>query len=40
MSIAHKFNNPGGLYFVSIATVGWIDVLKEKIEILELQQCH
>ena len=26
MSRAHKFNNPGGLYFVSFATVGWIDV--------------
>lgn len=26
MSRAYKFNNPAGLYFVSFATVGWIDV--------------
>ncbi|MFN0291578.1 hypothetical protein [Pedobacter helvus] len=26
MSIKYKFSNPEGLYFVSFAVVGWIDV--------------
>ncbi len=31
MSRAYKFNNPAGLYFVSFATVGWIDVFTREI---------
>ncbi len=36
MSTAYKFNNPTGIYFISIATVEWIDVFtrKEYIEIV------
>jgi len=26
MSRKYKFKNPEGLYFISFATVGWIDV--------------
>jgi putative transposase len=26
MSTKYKFNDPKGIYFVSFATVGWIDV--------------
>jgi putative transposase len=26
MSRAHKFKNPEGLYFITFATVGWVDV--------------
>ena len=31
MSRAYKFHNPEGLYFISFATVGWIDVFTRKI---------
>jgi hypothetical protein len=27
MSRTYKFRNPDGIFFVSFATVGWIDVL-------------
>ena len=27
MSRKYKFHDPEGLYFISFATVGWIDVL-------------
>jgi hypothetical protein len=26
MSINYKFHNPEGLYFISFAVVGWLDV--------------
>ena len=28
MSRNYKFHNPEGLYFISFAVVGWLDVLK------------
>jgi hypothetical protein len=31
MSRAYKFRNPEGLYFISFATVGWIDVFTRRI---------
>lgn len=31
MSRKYKFNNPEGLYFISFATVGWIDVFTRNI---------
>lgn len=31
MSRAYKFHNPEGLYFVSFATVGWIDVFTRSL---------
>jgi REP element-mobilizing transposase RayT len=31
MSRKYKFRNPNGIYFVSFATVGWIDVLTRPI---------
>lgn len=31
MSRAWKFHNPNGLYFISFATVGWIDVFTRNI---------
>lgn len=30
MSRAYKFHNPEGLYFISFATVGWIDVFTRR----------
>lgn len=30
MSRAYKFHNPEGLYFVSFATVGWVDVFTRR----------
>ncbi|CAN5321234.1 transposase [soil metagenome] len=44
MSTAYKFNDPEGIYFISIATVEWIDVFsrKEYIEIVleSLKHCQ
>ncbi len=36
MSTAYKFSNPTGIYFISIATVEWVDVFtrKEYVEIV------
>ncbi len=31
MSRGYKFHNPEGLYFVSFATVSWIDVFTRKV---------
>jgi hypothetical protein len=31
MSRAYKFHNPEGMYFVTFATVGWIDVFTREI---------
>jgi REP element-mobilizing transposase RayT len=31
MSIKYKFNDPDGLYFISCATVGWIDLFTRRI---------
>lgn len=31
MSTKYKFHDPGGLYFVSFAVVGWIDVFTRRI---------
>ena len=28
MSRNYKFHNPEGLYFISFAVVGWLDILK------------
>ncbi|CAN5150076.1 hypothetical protein BH23BAC1_BH23BAC1_41080 [soil metagenome] len=35
MSTAYKFNNPRGIYFISMATVEWVDVFtrKEYVEV-------
>jgi hypothetical protein len=43
MSTAYKFSNPTGIYFISIATVEWVDVFtrKEYVEIVleSLKHC-
>jgi len=31
MSIKYKFNDPAGIYFVSFAVVGWIDVFTRAV---------
>lgn len=31
MSTKYKFNNPDGIYFVSFAVVGWIDVFTRQV---------
>ncbi|TAF77750.1 MAG: transposase [Bacteroidetes bacterium] len=31
MSRSYKFHNPAGMYFVSFATVGWIDVFTREV---------
>ena len=31
MSTKYKFNNPEGIYFVSFAVVGWIDVFTRQV---------
>jgi len=44
MSTAYKFSNPNGIYFISIATVEWVDVFsrKEYVEIVldSLRHCQ
>ena len=44
MSRAYKFQNPDGLYFVSFATIGWIDVFTREcyrnIVIDSLKYCQ
>ncbi len=31
MSRKYKFNNPSGIYFLSFATVGWVDIFSRKM---------
>ena len=44
MSRKYKFHNPEGLYFITFATVGWIDVFSRQIYrdllIENLQYCQ
>jgi hypothetical protein len=44
MSIAYKIHNPDGLYFISFATVAWVDVFTRleyrKIIIDSLSFCQ
>ena len=44
MSRAYKIHNPDGLYFVSFATIGWVDVFTRleyrKIIIDSLKYCQ
>jgi REP element-mobilizing transposase RayT len=44
MSTAYKISNPTGIYFISIATVEWVDVFtrKEYVEIVleSLKHCQ
>jgi REP element-mobilizing transposase RayT len=44
MSRAHKFKNPEGLYFITFATVGWVDVFTrteyKKIMLDSITNCQ
>ena len=44
MSRKYKFHDPDGLYFISFATVGWIDVLTrpayKDIIVDGIRYCH
>ena len=44
MSRAYKFHNPEGLYFISFATVSWVDVFTRReykdIVVESLRYCH